>query len=182
MHFLDVILIIPILIGAWLGFRNGFILSLTTLAAFALATYAGLWFSDTVSQWIQSLLSHPGEYVPLISFSICFLAVCALVFFIGKWLHRLAKIVLLGSLDKLAGAVFGLLQFTLIVSVFMVIVDSYAAKKSPTPPEWREKSLLYKPLSGIATMLLPGLEEQLQMVFTIEDINKDVQEMQSDEE
>lgn len=179
MHWLDIVLIIPILIGAWLGFRNGFILTITTLIAFALAIYAGLWFSDTVSGWILSLMSRPNEYVPLISFSICFLAVCALVFFIGKWLHRLARIVLLGSLDKIIGGLFGLVQFTLIVSVLMVIVDAYAAKKNSGAPAWREESLLYHPLSGMVHSLIPGLEEQLQIVFTVEEIHETIESSNS---
>jgi membrane protein required for colicin V production len=104
---LDLILLIPILIGTWLGFRNGFIITITTLLAFIGGTYAGLWFSETVSGFIQSMMSSPHPYVPLISFSICFLAVCALVFFIGKWAQRLSKIVLLGALDKIAGGIFG---------------------------------------------------------------------------
>lgn len=172
MSLADVFLIIPILTGTWLGFRNGFILTLTTLLAFTLASYAAIWFSGAVSGWILSMMNSPNEYVPLIAFSICFIAVCALVFFVGKWASRLAKLVLLGSIDKLAGAVFGFIQFTLITAVLMSVVDSYLTRKTGEVPAWREHSLLYEPLSSLSSFVLPGLEEQLQIVYTLEEIRE----------
>ncbi|MBX7095842.1 MAG: CvpA family protein [Flavobacteriales bacterium] len=175
MHIIDVILLIPILIGAWLGFRNGFILSLTTLIAFALATYAGIWFSDLVSGFIISISKSNSEYIPLISFSVCFIAICALVFFIGKWMSRLAKIVLLGSIDKLAGGFFGLAQFTLITAVVFSILDAYVYRSSGKEPEWRSKSVLYSPLTHLNALVWPGMEEQISLIYSIQEIQSETE-------
>jgi len=167
---LDLILLLPILIGAWLGFRNGFIITLTTLIAFIGGTYAGLWFSGTVSGFIQSMLSTPNPYVPLISFSICFLAVCALVFFIGKWAQRLSKIVLLGALDKIAGGVFGAVQTTLLVAIALVLIDSFIFQNNPQAATWKDQSLLYTPLTSLADFILPSLKSHLNLLQQLKEI------------
>jgi membrane protein required for colicin V production len=167
---LDLILLIPILIGTWLGFRNGFIITITTLLAFIGGTYAGLWFSETVSGFIQSMMSSPHPYVPLISFSICFLAVCALVFFIGKWAQRLSKIVLLGALDKIAGGIFGLLQTTLLVAIALMVIDSFLFQNNPQAATWKEQSLLYTPLTSLADYLVPSLKEHLNLIHQLKEI------------
>jgi len=49
MNYLDIILVLPLIIGAWRGFKKGFIIELFTLLALLVGLYAGIHFSDFVA-------------------------------------------------------------------------------------------------------------------------------------
>ncbi len=84
MNYLDIILILPLLFGAWRGFKKGLIIELFTLLALLVALYAGIHFSDWMAAILQSTFNTQSEYLPIVSFTLIFLAVGAMVYFAGK--------------------------------------------------------------------------------------------------
>jgi membrane protein required for colicin V production len=156
MGFLDIVLVIPILFGAYMGFRKGLIIEVCSLIALGAGVYLGLKFSDLVAGWINSLMSEPSRYVNLIAFSIVFIAVVVLVFFLGKILERGINLAMLKPINKIFGAVFGLAKMVLFTGVILVIVDAYMKEADPFTKEEKKNSLLYEPLSSIATEAIPA--------------------------
>lgn len=164
MNFLDIFLVASILFGAYLGYRKGIVIEICTLAALLLGIYAGIKFSGIISGWINGILSEPSKWVPLISFSICFITVVVLVFLIGKWLERFVKITALKPIDKILGAIFGLAKFIVLTGVFLLMVTHHEPTSDLITEEQKENSLLYEPLTGLVTKYIPLVEmEQLKL-------------------
>jgi membrane protein required for colicin V production len=156
MNYLDIILIIPLLWGFYKGITRGLIVEAATIAAFFLAIWVAVHFCD----WLTGVAHEKfdSQYLPLIAFAVLFLGVLILVFFVAKLAERTVKAGALGWLNKLAGAVFGVLKFGLILSLVIFISEaiekSYPFLKGST----KEGSLLYEPVSKIAPAIIPGLE------------------------
>jgi len=156
MNILDIILILPILWGGWKGFHKGLIIEIFTLLAFGVGIWAGIHLSDFVSVELDKM-GAGGKYLPVVAFVICFIAAGAGMYFLGKTIERMVKVVAMKPLDKLGGAVFGVAKFLMILSVVVVIFDSIHQRDEFLPTDLRENSLLYIPIRDVSTTVIPKL-------------------------
>lgn len=159
MNFIDVLLIVPLIYAAWKGFKHGLIIEVFTLMALFLGIYAGIHFSDGIANWLKTNFNWTSEYLPVISFTITFLGVGAMVYFAGKAIERVVKVASLSPVNKFFGIVFSVLKAAYILSVIIVLIESYDEKGDFFPEEKKESSLLYEPVKKISTTTIPGLEE-----------------------
>lgn len=159
MSYIDVILVIPLLWGLYKGFSKGLIVEIASLAALVLAVWGGIKFSDFLSGWMQGSLGWTSKYLPVISFAVIFIAVLLVVFGVAKLVERMAKAVSLGWLNKIGGAIFGMLKFGLLLSMLIFFLETINKIISFIPEETKNNSLLYRPVQKIAPTIIPGLNE-----------------------
>lgn len=157
MNYLDILILVPLAIGAWRGFKKGLVIELFTLLALLVGIYAGIHFSDFISVQLKEGLGFDSEYLPVVAFTLTFLGVGAMVYFAGKMLERGLKIVALGMVNKIAGAVFGFAKFLFLVSSLIVILESYDEKGDFFPEDQKENSLLYHPVKEASLTCIPAL-------------------------
>lgn len=158
MNFIDVLILVPIIYAGYKGFKHGFIIEVFTLLALFVGLYAGIHFSDFLAAFLKKSFSWDSEYLPIISFTLVFLGVGAMVFFAGKAIEQVVKVTNLTPFNKLLGIFFGVVKMLYIVSVVLVIGESYDEKGDFIPEEKKENSLLYKPVKAISTYTIPGME------------------------
>src|SRR5690554_6372817 len=101
MNFVDIVIIVPLLYAAWVGFRKGLIVEVFTLLALLVGVYAGIHFSDWTSNVIKENIDIVGKYLPVVAFTDTFLAVGAMVYFAGKMIERMLKVVNLSLVIKI---------------------------------------------------------------------------------
>ncbi|MFZ5551893.1 MAG: CvpA family protein [Bacteroidota bacterium] len=169
MNSLDIFLAIIILFGSYLGYRKGIVIEICTLAALLLGAWAGIKFSGVVADFINGFFDEPSQWVPLISFAICFIAVVALVFFIGKWLERFVKITMLKPIDRILGALFGLVKFIVICGVLLNMLSLHEPSSGLITEEQKKSSLLYEPLTSLVSEYIPLTE-----IKAVQEINDKV--------
>ncbi len=158
MNWIDIVIAIPLLWGLYKGFTKGFIIEVATLIAFGLAVWGGIKFSDFLSEWMKNYFHGTTKYLPVISFAIIFIGVLVLVFAIAKLIQRFVKAISLSFINKLAGAIFGMLKFGLIISVLIFVLNAIEKSISFIPTETKHSSLLYEPVGKIAPLVIPGLK------------------------
>lgn len=168
MNYLDILLFIPLIIGAWRGFKKGFVIELFTLLALLVGIYAGIHFSDFMSDILTEQVGLTSQYLPAIAFTITFLGVGAMVFFGGKMIEKLIKVVALSPVNKVAGLIFGLLKMLYITSALLVILESIDEKNDFIPEDLKESSLLYEPVKGTALNTIPALKHSSLFLELIE--------------
>ena len=158
MNYLDILLVVPLIYGGWRGFKKGFIIELFTLLAIFVGIYAGIHFSDMMASILRDKLGITSKYLPVIAFSITFLLVGAMVYFGGKMLEKMVKVVALGPLNKVAGLLFGILKMLYISSAILVIMESIDEKNDFIPQEQKDGSLLYHPIKNTSLNTIPALK------------------------
>jgi membrane protein required for colicin V production len=159
MNFIDILIVVPLIYAGYKGYKHGLIIEVFTLLALFVGLYAGIHFSDFIAAYLKTTFSWNSEYLPIISFTIIFLAIGAMVFFAGKTIEQMVKVVHLTPLNKFFGVFFSILKMTYFLSVLLVIAESYDEKGDFLPEEKKESSLLYKPVKAVSTTTIPGLEE-----------------------
>ena len=124
MNFIDIILCVPLLWGLYKGFTKGLIIEAASIIALGLAIWGGVKFSDFLTGYIHAHLGWNTKYLPVISFAVIFLGILLLVYAIAKLIEKLVKAVSLGFVNKLAGGIFGMLKFGLILSVLIFVLNA----------------------------------------------------------
>jgi len=158
MNYLDFILLVPILWGAWKGFRKGFIIEIFTLLALFAGIYGAIHFSDKISTLLTETFDFKSDYLPIIAFSLTFLLVGAMVFFLGRVLEKAISLVALSTINKFAGLLFGALKLVLVSSMLVIVLESIDEKDQFIAKDLKESSILYEPLRDITFTALPAIE------------------------
>lgn len=159
MNFVDIIIIIPLVYAAWRGFKKGLIIEVFTLLALLVGIYAGIHFSDWTSARIEDYFDFDANYLPVIAFTVTFLAVGAMVFFAGKMLEQMIRVVNLSPINKILGVIFGVLKMVYTLSILLILLETYDERGDFIPEETKEKSLLYAPVKLTASATIPAIEE-----------------------
>ena len=139
---LDIILSIPLIWGAFIGFKKGLILELATFIGLLLGIYGSLKFSDITAEWLTSYVEVSKQWLGILSFIVTFLLIVIGVFLLAKTIEKLVKIVALGLVNRLLGLLFGLLKYALILSVLLYLFENVNRKFELVDPSYKENSLL----------------------------------------
>lgn len=159
MNILDIVILLLVGLSAWNGFKKGFVIELFGFLALFVGLYAGVIFCDFLSRIIIEDFGSESKYVPIVSFTIIFLAVGAMVYFAGKAIEKVVKIVRLSLLNKLAGLFFGILIMSFYLGAGIILVDSYDERSDFISNETKNGSLLYYPLKNMTGACIPAFDE-----------------------
>ncbi|WP_420384863.1 CvpA family protein [Roseivirga sp.] len=154
MKTLDIILLIPLVFGAFLGFKKGLLLEIIGVLAFILAIIGGFKLMETGMVYLSEYFEDFGQLLPFISFLIIFLAIILLINMLGKLLKKMIDMTLLGGFDKFAGAILGLVKWAIGVSILLWLVNNFGIEL----PGQDEELVLYPFLSELGPKLIASLD------------------------
>ncbi len=169
---IDIILAIPLLWGAFIGFKKGLILELASLVGLILGIYGALKFSDFTAQQLSEHFEISTEWIGLVSFLLTFIAIVVAVFLLAKILDKALKMVALGLVNRLLGLLFGLVKYALIASVLMYFFQNLNQQFSFVSDSFIEESFLWQPMEMIIKPFSSLLEN-----FEIADIQEEVEQI-----
>jgi len=175
MNTIDLVFTVLLLWAAYRGYTKGFIVQLATLAALLLGILGAVMFSDFTSSLIIKNFDVSGQYLPIISFAVTFIAIVIAVHLLAKMLNKLIDAIALGIINRLLGVTFSVLKIAFIVSIILVLVNKADNKFNFIPSSTKEESLMYKPLSNFAPMIFPYLNfEKMKEKFEEEKENRGI--------
>jgi membrane protein required for colicin V production len=156
---IDIILAVFLVYFAYKGFSSGFIVSVATLIGLVLGLYAAAHFSEFTAGWLQSDMGMKSSNLRLIAYVITFVLVVLLVFILGRFLTGVVKTVGLGIVNRLAGALLGILKGVLIASFIFMLINRVDPRSALLSQQQKDESLLYKPVCNIAPVVIPVLKK-----------------------
>ena len=159
MTLLDLFLVLPLIYGAWRGFKNGLIIEIFTLLAIIVGIYVAVHFSDKLSHKIMENVGEEYSSTPAISFTLIFLAVGAVIYFGGVAIEKVIKAVNLSVLNRMFGLLFGCIKAVYLLSILLVTYESYDPNGKLIPLENRASSMLYSPIKFTSIKTIPLLSE-----------------------
>ncbi len=159
MNKLDLLFAIPLAYGAYKGFQKGFVFEIAILMALILGVMGGVKLSEKASVWLSSHWDIHSQMLPFISFLFVFILILVLVILFAKLLEGMLKATGLSVVNQIAGAVLGLLKWTLVISLIMHVFTPLQAKHQFISQETREGSFFYKPVNTFSSYIIPALGE-----------------------
>jgi len=156
---LDIILLVPIAWYTYKGFSKGLIIELATLVGLLLGIYIAGNFSFYTADFLRDKFDFHSQYMNIISFTITFIGVVILVMLFGKSLEKVVNLLMLSFINKLAGAVFGMLKISFILSILIFILTTFGIEKNVVDKKLQEKSYLYEPVKSLAPFVFPMVKD-----------------------
>lgn len=156
MNILDIIAIIPILWGAFKGFKNGLITEGGTIIGLVLGIWAAMHLSENLTKYIQEYTSISPEYQQIAAFAGTFIIVLIFCFIITRILIRFCKAINILWLDKILGIAFGMSKYIIILAFIFFLVNMLIKSYATKPFKTVEESVLFKPLANAAESCIDG--------------------------
>ncbi len=125
MAFIDILLILIAIVGAWIGFRKGIITQLGSLAAIVIAIIvcrlAGSMVVDLILSSHQSWQADALKRfsVSVVTNCIIYVVVYYGIILLSRFIKTATHALLLGPIDRIAGAVFTMAKYFLLVSLLL---------------------------------------------------------------
>jgi len=153
----DLIFILIFAWAAYKGYTKGFIIEAASLAALVLGIYGSIKLSAGLSAFLISEFNMNPNYIPIISLALIFIVIVLLVHLLAFLLSKLVDLVSLGFINRLFGSIFNIIKYSLIISVFLVILNNINRKALILPEKQMNSSIFYYPLSVLTPLLYPYL-------------------------
>jgi membrane protein required for colicin V production len=156
MHWLDVVILSLLGLGAALGFWSGLIMQIARLVSLGLSIYLTFLLHEPVTQLLHTRVAPEANVSLLraIAYIGIFLAVYVTLFAVSRLLYKVVRATKLEFLDRLAGAALGAVKMLLIVAPASALLAYLAL---PATEEWMRDS-------AIAPALARGVDRALEMV------------------
>jgi membrane protein required for colicin V production len=143
----DLFLLVFFLIGAYSGFKEGFLMELFSIVAIILGVFGGFKLMGWAMVYLQDQFHADKAVLPYIAFAIVFIAIVIIVTLIGKMFKHSIDKSFLGSMDKAMGAALGIFKTAFMFSIIIWIIDSL---RLSVPENWTEGSWLYPFTASLA--------------------------------
>ena len=160
MNVLDIIILVLLGLGLINGFRKGLFVEVASLVALVAGIYGAIHFSNYAGDFLMEKVDWNEKTVNITAFAITFIVIVLLIALAGKALTKLADFAALGFLNKLLGAIFGLLKMAVILSVVFIIFDSINKSLPFTDEEDLEESTLYETVKTLIPSVFPLILEK----------------------
>jgi membrane protein required for colicin V production len=163
-NYLDIIIAIPLLWGIYKGITRGVVFEIALLMALILGIMGGVKLSKLASAYVSELFNTSSTWLPYMSFLFVFIIIVVLVLLFAKLLESMLKLSALGLVNKIAGAVFGMLKWAFILSVVLHLFKPIDKRYHIIDEQKKQGSFLFHYVSDFATLMIPALEENYRKI------------------
>ncbi|HNQ11685.1 MAG TPA: CvpA family protein [Bacteroidia bacterium] len=158
MNILDLILAIPLVIGFIKGMQKGILYEVAMIIGVVLGIYFGFKFTDWVSALISSI-SDNKKVLAFISFLLVLVIIITIMVLLAKLFESALKAMTLNWTNKLAGGLFGLIKFGIVLSIFLWMLKTVEPYWNFINQSTKEESVLYDKILKIASMIKPAITD-----------------------
>jgi membrane protein required for colicin V production len=158
MGFLDIILGGLLGYALYKGIKNGLFVEVASLVSLLAGIYFATKFSSLIKGMLSGFVSWNPHTVQVTAFVLTFIVVVVGIYFLGKFLTKIADFAYLGWPNKLGGGFFRLLKTVLIISVVLNVFQKINYKNFFAKKETLDNSIFYNPIQKTAGFLFPTIE------------------------
>ncbi len=157
MGLLDILLGLPLVWGLWKGFKNGLFMEIASIVALVAGIYGAIHFSYITGDYLSGQTNWDERNLSIAAFIITFILILIVVHLAGKLLTKLANIAMLGLLNKIAGAIFGVLKVAILLGAVFIFFDRMDRSLNLLDENMKEESILYQPIKDIGALIFDSV-------------------------
>jgi len=153
MGLLDILLGLPLIWGLWKGYKNGLFMEIASIVALVAGIFGAIHFSYITGNYLSEHLDWDERNMSIIAFIITLILIIIIVNLAGKILTKVANFAMLGSLNKIAGGIFGVLKVTILLGAAFIFFDRMDNTFGLIKEETKQESVLYQPIKDIGALI-----------------------------
>ena len=136
----DIVLALLVVLGAWSGYKEGFLMELISVAAIMLGVLCGFKLMGEGIIFLEERFNADKSTLPYLSFAVIFIIIVVLVRLLGKLVKNSIDKTFLGTVDQAMGSILGAFKTLFLLSIVLWIADSL---RFTPKEEWTNGSWLY---------------------------------------
>lgn len=158
MNWLDIVISVPLLLGAYSGFKKGLIAQVVGIIGLCI----GIWAGTQHPEWTYFLIKDRvmDEYLSIVAFIILFLVVVFTAALITKAIEKIVNFVQLKMVNKIGGVLLGITKVLAFLMVAVFILEQWDKENFLIPQETKQSSVLFPILHETSVVLLPEIQNQ----------------------
>ena len=122
-------------------------MEIISLIALILAVIGGFHFLHWGISFLSENFQLSGKFLPFLAFLLIFVGIVLFVNLVGKMVKKIIHMAFLGSVDRVAGSLFGILKF---VFFFSLIVWAFQVFGLELPQHLQDDSIFYEYVVSVA--------------------------------
>lgn len=154
MTWLDIVILLPLLIGLVRGTMKGLITEIIAIAAVILGFIGAKIWGKVFSAWLLNQFTWPQPVCDAIAYALLFLGIAVALNIVGRLLSKLLKAIKLAWVNRLLGATFGVIKWGLIVLAIVFCVNKLDEQFKFLQPELKKQSIIYSEAVKLADQAL----------------------------
>ncbi len=158
MNVFDALVLFCLGYGLIRGLVKGFIIEISGVLALVLGVFGALQFARGVTYLIKDWIALDSRLIQGISFLLLFIAITYGISLLAKMLTKTLQVVALGLFNRLAGGLFGLIKWTLILTAIVLLFNQVDLVLSIVPEAFLAESISHPILLEFSGILFEWIQ------------------------
>ena len=172
MSWLDILILLPLLIGLVRGLMKGLIVEVVSIAAIVLGFLGAKWWSAGFASWLMQQFEWNETACIVVAYALIFAGIALGLNIIARLLSKLFQKIQLGWINRLLGGVFGTAKWGIVIVALVLCVHNLDKQFQFIQPELREKSVVYTTLTPYAEQAWEEIKAQVETQKEAQDDSK----------
>ena len=161
MSWLDILILLPLLIGLIRGLMKGLIVEITSIVAIVLGFFGAKYWSGVCAIWLMQQFTWSETASIVVAYAVIFAGIALGLNIAGRLLSKLFQKIQLGWLNRLLGGLFGASKWAIVIVALVLCVHNLDKQFQFIQPELKEKSVVYTTLTPYAEQAWEEIKEQV---------------------
>jgi membrane protein required for colicin V production len=171
MNHVDIILAIPLTIGAISGFSKGFVREIASLIAIVAGVALAALFAGMAGEKIMQYVDWNPNMVKITAFVLVFILVVIVVKAIARIIESLFEAAGINILNRFAGLGAGALKVAFLLSIILIFFNYINQDRAYMSDETRQESFLYNKVAAFVPSVMPGMSIFINSAASVPDDN-----------
>ncbi len=158
---IDIIILLVLVLAIVAGIRRGFIAQVIAIISLILGIWLSCRFATLLGDWSAEKLHTSAHLMKFIAFAVIFVIVAFGLFWVGKFIEKTIKILMLTWLNRLLGVIFALLKYFIIIGLVLILFDTLNNDFHFVSQQYLASSHFYFPLRNAVSGIFPYLRDML---------------------
>jgi membrane protein required for colicin V production len=162
MSWLDIIILLPLLIGLVRVLMKGLVIEIASIVAIVLGYIGSRLWGAMFAAWLIKQFSWPETVCMVVAYALLFIGISLLLHILARALSKLFQKVSLGWLNRLLGGVFGTLKWAIIVLTLVLCVHRLDEQFQFIQPDLKEQSIIYMQAAPLSEKMWAEIKKQVE--------------------
>lgn len=162
MSWLDIIILLPLLIGLVRGLMKGLVIEIASIVAIVLGYIGSRLWGAMFAAWLIKQFSWPETVCMVVAYALLFIGISLLLHILARALSKLFQKVSLGWLNRLLGGIFGTLKWAIIVLTLVLCVHRLDEQFQFIQPDLKEQSIIYMQAAPLSEKMWAEIKKQVE--------------------
>ena len=162
MSWLDILILLPLLIGLVRGLMKGVIVEVSSIVAILLGFFGAKYWSAAFASWLMQQFDWSETACIVVAYALLFAGIALGLNIVARLLSKLFQKIQLGWLNRLLGGIFGTAKWGIVIVALVLCVHNLDKQFQFIQPELREKSVVYTTITPYAEQAWEEIKAQVE--------------------